>query len=828
MTLADLLAKFADVVAERDGYVVPCPAHEDGHASLHLGLSDDGKVLLYCRAGCPKADVLAALEREHGIHPRDLFDVEPGEVEVRRTSAVSGPIPPAALASVRAYVGACAEALWEDEPVAEEARAYMAERFGIDEALAKRLDLGLDRGGRSVALDWRGSPFEAVPRLVVPFSDPSTPGLYHAVQGRALREHKVRWSGLTNGDGFTWGRTAAFFTESGRETIIVTEGPSDALTVAALGYDAVAVRGAALTDGAVVEEVASVFRGRHVVIAGDADTAGARFASDLSAALMERGIPAAVLDVPAEAGDLNAWRMADPEAFGPALDAAVRNAPTPSAPSPAPAPVVQGQDFDLTDLGNAERLLEALGGPRGVRHSPEVGFFLWNGAVWEQDRFDAVRTAAQQITKDMLREGLDAAASPDAAAQERGKLLVTWAKRSQSSRAIDSMVKELSTLPHVMVDIERMDAHHHLLAFANGVVNLRDGSVRPHDPDLLQTKRVPVDYVPGARCPRWLQFLDEVFPGDPDLPGYVQRLVGYGITGQVDEQCFAVLWGHGANGKSVFTDTLTSVFEPITQTTPFSTFEERASGGIPNDLAALKGSRLVMASEGERGRSMAEAVIKRVTGSDLITARFMRKEFFSFRPTFLILLATNHKPQFRGQDEGLWRRVKLIPFERYFRPEERDHYLVQTLQDEAEGIAAWAVEGARLWYASGLQDPGSVRRATEGYRETSDALSGFFPGRLERAPGESVLGTDAYHAYIEWAEEEGLPEREKWTRRTFYGAMEERGIDRKKTMHGQTLLGLRLVDEATAPPSVGVPPEASPPHREGEQSAPSIDDVFQE
>jgi putative DNA primase/helicase len=527
-------------------------------------------------------------------------------------------------------------------------------------------------------------------------------------------------------------------------------------------------------------------------VAGDRDEAGDTFATRIASRLSGHGLQVHVLAIPAEPadGDLSGWRAHDPVAFPDALHRAIREARlVDDRPAVTRRPRPVADFYALTDLGNAERLRDHLEGL--VRYAAETGFYLWDGSVWVLDRFDAVRAAAHEVARGIAA---NAAAHKDGT-EDGAKVareLHKWASYAQSTRGLDSMIRELSAMPEVALDVDRLDCRHDLLAFRNGTVDLRTGALGPHDPTHLLTRRVDVDFDPDATAPTWDYFLQSVFPSDPQLPAFVQRLVGYGITGHTREQCFAVLWGTGSNGKSVFTDTLTSVFRSITVTTPFSTFETKPNGGIPNDLAALKGARLVMASEGDQGRPMAEAVIKRITGRDLIAARFMRREFFEFAPTFLIFLATNYKPNFRGQDEGLWRRVKLIPWTRYFAPADRDHYLPEKLLAEKAGIVAWAVRGAVDWYANGLGEPSVVVEATRDYRETADNLQGFLPGVLVKDDTAELLGAEAFRAYREWAEEEGLQAREVWTRKTFYGALDERGIPRHKKERGVVLQGVRL------------------------------------
>lgn len=805
MTLSDFLRRLGEIEEDRDGYRAHCPAHADSHASLRVTVSDAGKVLVKCRAGCATGDVLAAV----GLSMRDLATMKPGEVDF--TPATSQDVPASAADVARLAVDLDRWASDEDgtdTPTrTAEAFFYAEKRFGIDLDDFTRLGLGL---APAAEYDTEGNitngGLPGGPRLVVPFRD--VDGVPRGYQARALAaDAKVRWLGPKSPDGASWAKVAFFPGSAGWDEVLVTEGPGDSLTGVALGYDTAGIRGAALASNpAVVDEVAAMVGDRLAVIAGDGDPSGRTFASTLAQGLLARGLRVKILPVP-DGLDLTDWRKRDGERFATNVVRAIVD----TAEEVAADAILRDRPLDrypFTDLGNARFVRDyVLAQGSGVKYSPEAGFFLLKGGVWITDRLDRTRAFVQEAADLVSRIAARLAEQTDPedkASVSKAKKWGQWAAYSQSTRGISSALKELQALPDVATDVNDFDQHPDLLAVRNGVVDLKTGVLMPHDPALLLTRRVEHNYNPDARAPRWEAFLDEVFPAYPDLPGFMRRLVGYGITGRTDEQAFAVLWGTGANGKSVFTDTLTEIFRDLTVTTPFSTFEENRSGGIPNDLAALKGARLVMAAEGDQGRPMAEAVLKRVTGRDLIAARFMRKEFFEFRPTFLLMLATNFKPNFRGQDEGLWRRVKLIPWERYFAPHERDHDLGQTLLDEAEGILAWAVAGAREWFARGLGDPEVVKTATTEYRETSDALAGFLPGLFVKDPNAPRMdGKVLFDSYLAWADEENLPARERWTRRTFFGALEERGAVKRKTNKGVAFEGIRRMRQT----DIGTDPE---------------------
>ena len=774
MELKAILARFGgEVQQQSDGYVVSCPAHNDSHPSLRIAVTPDGTGLVKCRAGCDTAAVLSAV----GLEFADLRNVDvSGEVTTSNDPAL--PLSPGSIAALRMQLDAYSG-------LSDAAAEYAWQRFGVSAEDAARCLLGS-------TCDLPGGE-----RLVVPFMDPD--GVALGFQARALEPGAaIRWYGPRNPDQGSWSRVG-FFPGSARfDQVLITEGPGDALTASAAGYDAIAIRGASIASDAVVQSIVDWTSGRALVLVGDGDAAGRRFNASLAQSLRDKGSRVMVLGIP-DGLDLSDWRAQDPDGFSVRLQTMVAML-TPLEDWDAVLLERDRSRFPLTDLGNA-RYVADFAARRGtaIRHVEELDFLMLTNGVWVEDRLGRTRALVHEAADAVsgiasrLEELVAAAATPDAT---RAAIAAKWRQAAdymQSTRGMNALVNELKALPEVATAIEDLDVHDHLLAVRNGVVDLRSGRLMEHNGDLLLTRRVDLDFDPEAPADRWREYLREVMCGDDGMVAYLKRLVGYSITGETDEQCFTVLWGSGANGKTVFTSTLGAIFEPISETTPFSTFEQKKSGsGIPNDLAALRSARLVFASEGDADRPMDESLLKRVTGRDPVTARFLHREFFTFQPKFQLFLATNNKPAFRGADEGLWRRVKLVEWARYFAPDERDSDIFAKLLAEREGILAWAVEGASEWYKSGLQDPDRIVAATRDYRDTSDYLAGFLPGVFVKDENAGrVPGKDVFDAYLEWAQAENLKSSEVVTRRRFFSMLEERGIARRKSNKGIVFEHLR-------------------------------------
>jgi putative DNA primase/helicase len=419
--------------------------------------------------------------------------------------------------------------------------------------------------------------------------------------------------------------------------------------------------------------------------------------------------------------------------------------------------------YNLTDLGNAERFAAHHG--ESVRYCyPWRKWLVRTGARWERDEAGQIHRLAKETVRAIYRE------ASEAEDEDRRKALAKHAAASESETRIRAMVELAKSEAPVAPD--KLDADPWLLNVLNGTIDLRTGELREHRREDLITKIAPVEYDPHATAPTWEAFLERVLPGE-ELRGFVQRTVGYSATGDTSEQCMFIHHGPGANGKSTFQETVTAALGDYAMRTPTETLLVKRAGGVPNDVARLKGARFVTASETEEGRRLAESLVKDLTGQDTISARFMWAEWFDFKPTHALHLSTNHKPEIRGTDAAIWRRIRLIPWGVTIPPAEQDRKLAEKLHEELPGILAWIVRGCLRWQREGLQAPEEVRKATKAYRAEMDVLAAFLGDCCLRGEEEEESAGELWDAWKKWAEEVG---EQIGTRKRFGGRLAERGF----------------------------------------------------
>ena len=421
-----------------------------------------------------------------------------------------------------------------------------------------------------------------------------------------------------------------------------------------------------------------------------------------------------------------------------------RSLATPARPASngaGPAPTEH-----LTDLGNARRLVAQYG--RGIRYCPPWrSWLVWHSGRWARDRDGkALRLAKSAIA------GIYGEAGRAAQREDRTKI-AAWARTSEAENRIRAMLGVAESEAGIPVLPDNLDSNPDLLAVGNGTLDLLTGELREPDPSDLITRGSAVRYEPDAECPRWEGFCEEIFDGDLELIQFLQRFLGYTLTGSTREQVLLVLHGTGCNGKSTLVETAKLLLGDLAATAAFETFARvRGGRGPRNDLARLHRARMVVASESSAGRRLDEATLKQLTGSDTVAARFLYGEHFEFVPSFKLWLVTNHRPRVDGGDDAIWRRLRLVPFEVSFRGRE-DRHLVDELDLELPGILRWAVEGCLAWREHGLGEPEAVKVATEQYREDEDVLGAFLAERC--ATQGEVAASDLRSAYEEFCEELG-------------------------------------------------------------------------
>jgi putative DNA primase/helicase len=425
----------------------------------------------------------------------------------------------------------------------------------------------------------------------------------------------------------------------------------------------------------------------------------------------------------------------------------------------------------------------------GLRYVAGWGRWMrWDEKRWREDDtlavFDRCRAICRRVSSECgdahVRTAMKIAGAQTVAAIER----LARADRRHAATA------------------NQWDADPWLLNTPAGTIDLHTGELHRHEREQYMTKMTAAG--PGGDCPSWRRFLDRVTDGNSELQAFLQRVIGYCLTGSVCEHALFFLYGLGANGKSVFAVTMAGLLGDYSKTAPISSFTASTTEQHPTDLAGLRGARFVTAIETEDGRWWAEAKIKNLTGGDRITARFMRQDFFEYVPQFKLVVAGNHKPGLRTVDEAIRRRLHLIPFTVTIGEQERDPNLAEKLKAEYPGILQWAITGCLMWQKEGLNAPAVVRDATTAYLASEDAIARWIEDRCLISPKYWSSSSALYGDFKDWCQQAGERER---TQKAFAQALEDHGFARERTRSakGFSHIGLKTDTVPDVPRTPDIP-----------------------
>lgn len=396
------------------------------------------------------------------------------------------------------------------------------------------------------------------------------------------------------------------------------------------------------------------------------------------------------------------------------------------------------------DTSNSERFADQH--KDRVRYACQRGKWLvWDGCRFKPDEAGAVMELAKQTARSIY---IEAAGLPEDEAPRMAK----WAESTCDSKRLAAMLRLASSDPRLVVTEDKLDADDWVINSRNGVLDLRTGVLREHAKADLMTRLAGAAYDPEAQCPRWMKFLETTFESNQELIGFLQRASGYALTGNTREQAWFFLHGSGENGKSTYISVLNAILGDYSFGASFETFCFKKNGhGIRNDLAAMKGARLVHATETTKGARLDESVIKQLTGDDAVcNARFLYREEFHFRPAFKLFLSANSKPSIVDTSHAMWRRIRLIPFTHQVKPEEKIEELWRVLLDEErDAIFTWMTKGCAAWQEQKLNPPNEVLAATAVYRSEQDLVDQFLKEKTR--PGGRADSKATYKKFKDWA-----------------------------------------------------------------------------
>ncbi|MBU1023676.1 hypothetical protein KKC82_05280, partial [bacterium] len=536
------------------------------------------------------------------------------------------------------------------------------------------------------------------------------------------------------------------------EQIFLPEGEKDCVTLIKMGF--VATTNAGGVNGRWLPDFTNVLRGGNIILLGDNDIDGQKRIKKLTQELSGNANLKVIEKMPGitkKGGDITDW-IKDGHTKEEFLTL-VESTPIYSTEIELTSDKKKEQEeFKFTDFGNAERLISHYG--KGIRYNVVTEKWMeWDGTRWKPDRLGNLYLHCKEVVRGMY-QGLSTCNDERARSD-----LFKHVNRSESLSRIKAMLNLAEKEQGVPIEETDLDSNPMLFNCTNGTIDLRSGKLLPHNPSDLISCISRVNYMPDEECPRWMQFLYEIFQGDEELIDYVERVAGYSLTGDTSEQCFFVLDGIGSNGKSVFIKIMQHILGDLAKMTPFTTFLERRDISNTSDLAGLANVRLVGATEGNSYMTLNETLIKTLTGEDIITCRYMYKSFFSYIPQFKIFMLSNGIPNISSQSFAMKRRMKPIPFNvKFYRETDYkqpviDKKLDQKLIAESEGILAWAVSGCKKWQETGLNEPEIIRQQVEEHFHTCDTLAEFLETTCIVDTSRSVGTTELWSRYSKWCDD---------------------------------------------------------------------------
>ncbi len=435
------------------------------------------------------------------------------------------------------------------------------------------------------------------------------------------------------------------------------------------------------------------------------------------------------------------------------------------------------------EAGNGDWLV-AYARDRMLFDHPLKRWRIFDGTIWREDCDEEAR----RITEEAVRALYQAAATlPTDSALK----LAIWTNKSLSRKGLDNMLN-IAQFKLSAKDVE-FDSDPYVLGVQNGVVDLRTGESRTARQADYLTRSAGTAYDPDAVAPTWDAFIHRVCGGDPELIELLRLAVGYSLTGSTEEQVWFMLMGRGATGKSTFLNVVSALFGSYGQHAAAETFMQHRVERPTNDLAAMKGARLVTVTETEEHRKLAPALMKALTGGDPVTARHLYAANQTYVPQFTIWLATNHDPKITDTSDAMWRRIRKIPFDVVIPEAERDGDLTKKLIAELPGILTWATSGAQAWYENGLPKASAVRAATETYRAEQDSVAGFLADRCEIGPQYTETVAALHEAYLAFCKDNG--DREPLPKNPFSIRLSEKdGVEDRRTTKARLKDGIHLRD----------------------------------